>query len=43
MRDNGAVIGRIQLSFVKIGSGISSYKLLYSWFKIRNGNGVGSY
>lgn len=43
MRNNGAVIGRIQQSFMKIRGGIVRYKLQYSWFKIRNGNGNGSF
>jgi hypothetical protein len=43
MRDNGAVIGRIQLSFIKIRSGASRYKVQYPWSKIRNGNSIGSY
>jgi hypothetical protein len=29
--------------FMKIRSGISKYSLQYEWFKIRNGNGNGSF
>ena len=43
MRDNGMLAGRIQQSFMKIRSGISRYSLQYEWFKIRNGNGNGSF
>jgi hypothetical protein len=43
MRDNGVLTARIQQSFTKIRSGISRYSLNYSWFKIRNATGVGSY
>jgi len=40
---NFAAIGRIQQGFMKVRSGIFRYNLQYSWFKIRNANGVGSY
>ncbi len=34
---------RIQQTFMKVRSGIVRSNLQYKWFKIRNGNGVGSY
>jgi hypothetical protein len=40
---NFAAIGRIQQGFMKVRAGIARYNLQYSWFKIRNANGVGSY
>jgi hypothetical protein len=40
---NFAAMGRIQQGFMKIRAGIARYNLQYSWFKIRNANGVGSY
>jgi hypothetical protein len=40
---NFAAIGRIQQGFTKVRGGIARYNLQYSWFKIRNANGVGSY
>ena len=40
---NFAAIGRIQQDFMKIRMGILSYNLRYSWFKVRNANGVSSY
>jgi hypothetical protein len=43
MRDNGMLAGHIQQSFMTIRSGISKYSLQYEWFKIRNGNGNGSF
>jgi hypothetical protein len=43
MRGNWAVAGRIQQSFVKVRGSILRYSLSYPWFKIRNGNGIGSY
>jgi len=43
MKDNSLVTGRIQQSFMKVRGGILRYSLTYSWFKIRNGNGIGSY
>jgi hypothetical protein len=43
MRDNGMVTGRIQQAFMKIRTGISRYNLHYDWFKVRNGNGNGSF
>jgi hypothetical protein len=36
-------VGRIQQAFMKIRGGIMQYGLNYKWFKIRNGNGVGSF
>lgn len=42
-RGNFFVVGRIQQSFMKIRTGIMRYNLQYPWFKIRNGNGIGSY
>jgi hypothetical protein len=43
LKDNSAVTARVQQSFAKIRMGILRYNLTYSWFKIRNGNGIGSY
>ena len=44
MHDNAMVIGRIQQSFMKIRAAIAAkYHLQYSWFKVRNGNGNGSF
>jgi hypothetical protein len=43
MRDDGMVMGRIQQCFMKIRNGITQYGLAYPWFKVRNGNGNGSF
>ena len=43
MRDNGMLAGRLQQAFMKIRNGINRYNLHYDWFKIRNGNGNGSF
>jgi hypothetical protein len=43
MRDNGMVTGRIQQAFMKIRAGLSRNNLHYDWFKVRNGNGIGSF
>jgi hypothetical protein len=43
MRDDGMLSGRIQQTFMKVRSGITQYGLEYKWFKIRNGNGNGSF
>lgn len=43
LKDNSAVTARVQQSFANIRMGIMRYSLNYPWFKIRNGNGVGSY
>ena len=43
IRDNGVVTSRIQQEFMKVRNGICRFNLRYTWFKIRNGNGVGSF
>jgi len=43
MRDNFRVISRVQQEFMAVRSGLMRYNLHYSWFKIRNANGVGSF
>jgi hypothetical protein len=43
MRNNGRITGRIQQAFMKIRTGIGRYNLRYDWFKVRNGNGNGSF
>jgi len=43
LKVNGAATARIQQSFMKIRNSFVRYNLSYSWFKIRNANGVGSY
>lgn len=43
IRDNGLHTARIQQAMIKIRGGIMRYNLNYSWFKIRQGNGNGSF
>ena len=44
MMENGMRIGRIQQTFMKVRTGISMRcHLQYDWFKVPNGNGIGSY
>jgi hypothetical protein len=43
MRDDNAVIFRVQQTFSKIRSDLAQNNLHYDWFKIRSANGVGSY
>lgn len=43
MRDNFRVINRVQQEFIAVRAGLMRYNLHYSWFKIRNANGVGSF
>src|SRR5579871_3558231 len=44
MMENGMRIGRIQQTFMKVRTGISMRcHLQYDWFKIPNGNGIGSF
>jgi hypothetical protein len=43
LRNNGMLSGRIQQEFMRIRAGICRYNLRYTWFKIRNGNGNGSF
>jgi hypothetical protein len=43
MRDNGMVTARVQQAFIKIRGGIGQFGLHYSWFKVRNANGNGSF
>jgi len=42
-RKNGFTIARIQQTFMKVRTGIQIGGLKYDWFKIRNGNGNGSF
>jgi hypothetical protein len=42
-RGNGFLTGRLQQSLMKIRTEITRFRLQYDWFKIRNGNGVGSF
>jgi hypothetical protein len=43
IRDNGLHTARIQQAMIKVRGGIMRYNLNYSWFKIRQGNGNGSF
>jgi hypothetical protein len=43
MRDNFRIISRVQQEFMMVRSGLAKYNLHYSWFKVRNANGVGSF
>lgn len=43
MYDNSKVISRVQQTFIRVRNGLYAYNLHYAWFKIRNGNGVGSF
>lgn len=43
LRNNGIVTGRIQQEFMKVRSGICRFNLRYTWFKVRNANGSGSF
>jgi hypothetical protein len=43
VRNSMQRVGRIQPGLMKIRSGLVLQHLNYSWFKIRNGNGVGSF
>jgi hypothetical protein len=44
MMENGMRIGRIQQTFTKVRTGISvRCHLQYDWFKVPNGNGIGSF
>jgi hypothetical protein len=44
MMENGMRIGRIQQTFMKVRTGISvRCHLQYDWFKVPNGNGIGSF
>jgi hypothetical protein len=36
-------IGRIQQGLMKIRTGLMTMRLNYAWFKVRNGNGIGSF
>jgi len=42
-QDDFVTIARVQQAFIKIRGGIGRYNLNYIWFKVRNGNGVGSF
>jgi hypothetical protein len=42
-RKNGFMMARIQQTFMKVRNDLQSINLKYEWFKIRNGNGNGSY
>lgn len=43
MRGDGFMVGHIQQQLMKIRAGIARYGLHYDWFKVRNGNGIGSF
>ena len=36
-------VGRIQQGLMKVRAGIGLLRLNYTWFKVRNGNGIGSF
>ncbi|MBI3478676.1 MAG: hypothetical protein HY010_23355 [Acidobacteria bacterium] len=42
-RKNGMMMARIQQTFMKVRNAMQSIGLRYEWFKIRNGNGNGSF
>lgn len=42
-RKNGFMIARIQQTFMKVRNDLQMIGLRYDWFKIRNGNGNGSF
>lgn len=41
--DNSKVISQVQQTFMRVRSGMMRLGLTYSWFKIRNANGFGSF
>jgi hypothetical protein len=43
MQQDGQRISRIQQAFIKIRNGLERNQLHYSWFKVRNANGVGNF
>lgn len=43
VRNSMQRVGRIQQGLMKIRSGLFTMQLNYPWFKIRNGNGIGSF
>lgn len=43
VQQDGQRIGRLQQDFIKIRAGLQKNQLRYSWFKIRNANGVGTF
>jgi hypothetical protein len=43
MNRNLMLTGRIQQAFMRIRTAITAYGLHYDWFKVRNGNGNGSF
>jgi len=43
LRDDSMLTGRIQQEFIRVRNGICRYNLRYTWFKIRNANGNGSF
>jgi len=36
-------VGRIQQGLMKVRAGLGMMRLNYPWFKVRNGNGIGSF
>jgi hypothetical protein len=43
IQQDGQRVGRIQQAFLRIRAGLQRNQLRYSWFKVRNANGVGSF
>jgi hypothetical protein len=43
IRDNGLHSARLQQGLIKVRNGLNAYNLHYMWFKIRQGNGNGSF
>jgi len=43
LRQNGLMMARIQQTFLKVRGDLQRCYLRYEWFKIRNGNGNGSF
>ncbi len=43
IQDDNQRIGRIQQAFIKIRNSLERNQLRYSWFKVRNANGVGKF
>ena len=42
-RKNGMMMARIQQTFMRVRNDLQMIGLKYEWFKIRNGNGNGSF
>ena len=43
IEDDGQRIGRIQQTFIKIRNGLERNPRHYTWFKVRNANGIGNF